>query len=130
MQRYDAVVGDITITSKRSMYGDFTLPYMMAGISMIVQVGDSHAMGFWWFLKPFTWDLWLLIIVLSWSNGCLVWYFEHENNPESKDTFLELVGKIHSFSSIFVFQQCKYICTSSFYYSYVAQLFHFFKLSI
>ncbi|KAJ8617183.1 hypothetical protein MRB53_013369 [Persea americana] len=103
--RYDAVVGDITITSKRSMYGDFTLPYMMAGISMIVQVGDSHAMGFWWFLKPFTWDLWLLIIVLSWSNGCLVWYFEHENNPESKDTFLELVGKIHSFSSIFVFQQ-------------------------
>ncbi|RWR91362.1 glutamate receptor 2.5-like protein isoform X1 [Cinnamomum micranthum f. kanehirae] len=105
LNRYDAVVGDITITSNRSMYGDFTLPYMMPGVSMIVPVGDSHTMGFWWFLKPFTWDLWLLIIFLSWSNGCLVWFFEHENNPESKDTFLELVGKILSFSFIFVFQQ-------------------------
>ncbi|XXG58316.1 hypothetical protein AAC387_Pa04g0656 [Persea americana] len=106
VNRYDGVVGDITITSKRSKYGDFTLPYMMSGVSMIVPVADGCTKSLWWFLNPLNLKLWLLIIALFLSKGILVWIFEHENNPEFRGTFPEQVGKILSFSfSIFVFAQ-------------------------
>ncbi|XXG58314.1 hypothetical protein AAC387_Pa04g0655 [Persea americana] len=76
LNKFDGIVGDITITSNRSKYGDFTQPYMMSGVSMIVPA------------------------------GILVWIFEHEINPEFKGTFSEQVGKVLSFSfSISVFAQ-------------------------
>ncbi|XXG58327.1 hypothetical protein AAC387_Pa04g0662 [Persea americana] len=37
LERYDGVVGDITITSDRSKSGDFTQPYMIAGYGAILQ---------------------------------------------------------------------------------------------
>ncbi|KAJ8617184.1 hypothetical protein MRB53_013370 [Persea americana] len=86
---YDGVMGDITITSNRAKYGDFTLPYMMTGVSMIVPIVNRNK-----------------ILVLSLSKGFLVWYFEHENNPEFKGTVSEQVGKTLAFSfSILVFAQ-------------------------
>ncbi|RWR91366.1 glutamate receptor 2.5-like protein isoform X1 [Cinnamomum micranthum f. kanehirae] len=107
LKRYDGVVGDITVTSSRSKSGDFTQPYMMAGVSMIVPIVDNQELSLWWFLKPFTWDLWLLIIALFLSKGLLVWFFERgNNNPEfERGTFLEQVETILSFSfSIFLFE--------------------------
>ncbi|KAJ8617180.1 hypothetical protein MRB53_013366 [Persea americana] len=102
--RYDGVVGDITITSNRSKYGDFTLPYMMSGVSMIVPVADSHMKSPWWFLKPVTLKLWILMISLFLSKGLFVWFSEHENNPKFEGTFSEPMGKVQSFFfSIFVF---------------------------
>ncbi|RWR91371.1 glutamate receptor 2.5-like protein isoform X1 [Cinnamomum micranthum f. kanehirae] len=105
LNRYDGVVGDITITSNRTKYGDFTLPYMTSGVSMIVPVVDSLIKNRWWFLKPLTWKLCLVTIVLSLSKGLLLWYFERENNEDFKGKFLEQMGKILSFSSIFVLAQ-------------------------
>ena len=108
MQRYDGVVGDITITSNRSKYGDFTLPYMMSGVSMIVPVADSHMKSPWWFLKPVTLKLWILMISLFLSKGLFVWFSEHENNPKFEGTFSEPMGKVQSFFfSIFVFAKSK-----------------------
>ena len=73
---------------------------------MIVPVVGSYAFSLWWFLKPFTLKLWMLIISLFLSKGILVWIFEHEINPEFKGTFSEQVGKVLSFSfSISVFAQ-------------------------
>eukprot|EP00268_Persea_americana_P002901 TRINITY_DN10879_c0_g1_i5.p1 TRINITY_DN10879_c0_g1~~TRINITY_DN10879_c0_g1_i5.p1 ORF type:complete len:755 (+),score=106.14 TRINITY_DN10879_c0_g1_i5:304-2265(+) len=107
LERYDGVVGDITITSDRSKSGDFTQPYMIAGVSMIVPIVDDQELSLWWFLKPFTWDLWLLIIALFLSKGLLVWFFERgNNNPEfERGTFLEQVETFLSLSfSIFLFE--------------------------
>ncbi|KAL5723193.1 hypothetical protein ACHQM5_006617 [Ranunculus cassubicifolius] len=36
LQKFDAVVGDITITAKRSLYVDFAFPYIDGGVWMIV----------------------------------------------------------------------------------------------
>eukprot|EP00268_Persea_americana_P029353 TRINITY_DN2838_c0_g1_i5.p1 TRINITY_DN2838_c0_g1~~TRINITY_DN2838_c0_g1_i5.p1 ORF type:complete len:521 (-),score=90.08 TRINITY_DN2838_c0_g1_i5:277-1839(-) len=106
LNTYDGVVGDITITSNRSKYGDFTLPYMTSGVSMIVPIVDTYKKSLWWFLEPLSLKLWLVIISLFLSKGLLVWIFEHENNPEFEGTFSEQMGKILSFSpSIFVFAQ-------------------------
>ncbi|KAJ8617181.1 hypothetical protein MRB53_013367 [Persea americana] len=103
---YDGVVGDVTFTYNRSKSGDFTMPYMTSGLSMIVPNAASHAFSLWWFLEPFTWGLWLLIIALFLSGGLLVWIFEHESNIECKGTFREQVGLILSFCfSIFVFER-------------------------
>nr|POE85277.1 glutamate receptor 2.1 [Quercus suber] len=47
IQKYDAVVGDTTIVSNRSLYVDFTLPYTESGVSMVVlvKVDDSFVKG-------------------------------------------------------------------------------------
>ncbi|RWR91368.1 glutamate receptor 2.5-like protein isoform X1 [Cinnamomum micranthum f. kanehirae] len=105
LNRYDGVVGDITITSNRSKYGHFTLPYMMSGVSTIVPVKDTYKRSIWWFLNPLTWKWWLAIIVLSLAKGFMLWYFEHENKPEIKGTLSEQEGNILSFFSISVFVQ-------------------------
>ncbi|KAF9596534.1 hypothetical protein IFM89_012265, partial [Coptis chinensis] len=58
-ERFDAVVGDTTITCNRSMYADFTLPYTEGGLSMMVALKDDSKKTTWIFLKPLTTDLWL-----------------------------------------------------------------------
>ncbi|KAI9377956.1 hypothetical protein POPTR_018G012700v4 [Populus trichocarpa] len=60
LKSYDAVVGDTTIIANRSKYVDFTLPYTESGVSMIVPIKDSRNKNAWVFLKPLTWDLWVL----------------------------------------------------------------------
>ncbi|KAF8364878.1 hypothetical protein HHK36_033140 [Tetracentron sinense] len=59
LQTYDAVVGDITIVANRSLYVDFTLPYLESGVSMVVLIKDDESKNAWIFLKPLSWDLWL-----------------------------------------------------------------------
>ncbi|URE08206.1 hypothetical protein MUK42_04415 [Musa troglodytarum] len=41
MQKYDAVVGDVTIRANRSLYVDFTLPFTESGVSMVVHQGRA-----------------------------------------------------------------------------------------
>ncbi|XXG58320.1 hypothetical protein AAC387_Pa04g0659 [Persea americana] len=88
----DGVVGDITITFNRSKYGEFTQPYMMAGVSMIVPVVGSRK-SWWWFLRPCTAGLWGLMLGLFLSKMLMVLFFEHcENNPVLEGgTFLKQV---------------------------------------
>ncbi|XP_058113831.1 glutamate receptor 2.8-like isoform X2 [Magnolia sinica] len=105
VQKYDGVVGDVTITASRLKHGDFTVPYMMSGVAMIVPIEEENGMNsLWWFFKPLSMETWLLIITLFMLKGVLVWIFEHETNQEFQGTPSEQVGKILSFSfSIFVF---------------------------
>ncbi|GAB2273571.1 hypothetical protein Dimus_008360, partial [Dionaea muscipula] len=58
-QKYDAVVGDVTILANRSKYMDFTQPYTESGVTMVVPVKDAKINKAWIFLKPLTWDLWI-----------------------------------------------------------------------
>lgn len=73
-QTYDAVVGDITIVASR-WYVDFTLPYSDSGVSMVVPVKRSK--NLWIFIRPFSWDLWLTIMVASVITGLMLSFFEH-----------------------------------------------------
>ncbi|KAM1527098.1 hypothetical protein ACFX1Z_016643 [Malus domestica] len=59
LRNYDAAVGDFTIRANRSLFVDFTLPYMESGLSMVVPMkGNNGAKNTWVFLKPLSWDLW------------------------------------------------------------------------
>ncbi|EHA8590826.1 glutamate receptor 2.7 [Cocos nucifera] len=77
---YDAVVGDITILAKRSTSVTFTEPFLSSGLSMLVRVRPNQTP--WMLTKPFTMEVWLLIIATLIYTGIIVWYLEHRVNPE------------------------------------------------
>ncbi|KFK37846.1 hypothetical protein AALP_AA3G036500 [Arabis alpina] len=78
--KYDAAVGDITITSNRSSYVDFTLPYTDIGIGILTVKKKSQ--GMWTFFDPFEKSLWLASGAFFILTGIVVWLVEKPVNPE------------------------------------------------
>ncbi|XP_039034845.1 glutamate receptor 1.3-like [Hibiscus syriacus] len=87
LQKYDAVVGDITITANRSLYVDFTLPYTDMGVGMVVQKTPKDSRNLWIFLKPLTGGLWLTIVGVYVLTASVIWLIERpsfvEQTPQS-----------------------------------------------
>ncbi|RWW18416.1 hypothetical protein GW17_00017600 [Ensete ventricosum] len=84
LQEVDAVVGDITILAKRAVNATFTEPFLSSGLSMLVPVKPNHTP--WMFTKPFTKEVWLLILATLVYTAGVVWYLERESNPEFQGT--------------------------------------------
>ncbi|WJX76420.1 hypothetical protein P8452_59840 [Trifolium repens] len=78
--KYDAVVGDVTITANRSNYVDFTMPYTETGVSMVVPMIDNRKKNAWAFLKPLSWGLWVTSACSFVFIGFVVWVLEHRIN--------------------------------------------------
>ncbi|PIA28576.1 hypothetical protein AQUCO_06800023v1, partial [Aquilegia coerulea] len=76
LQKYDAVVGDITITANRSLYVDFAFPYTDGGVWMIVpRKQHEENSNAWIFLHPLSKEFGLSMgtfIVTTF----LVWFLE------------------------------------------------------
>lgn len=79
--KYDAAVGDITITTNRTKIVDFTQPYMESGLVVVapVKVEKSYP---WAFLKPFTLSMWFVTAGFFLFVGAVVWILEHRMNHE------------------------------------------------
>jgi ionotropic glutamate receptor len=79
---FDAVVGDVTITTKRSLTVDFTQPYVTSGLVVVVPVkpgGPGHA---WAFMRPFTPIMWCTTGVFFFFTGLVMWLLEHKKNRD------------------------------------------------
>ncbi|WJX96688.1 hypothetical protein P8452_77857 [Trifolium repens] len=74
--KYDVVVGDITILADRAQFVDFTLPYTELGIRMLVPVVHGRHQTMWIFVKPFSWDLWLSILIINMLVGLVILIME------------------------------------------------------
>ncbi|XP_039118465.1 glutamate receptor 2.2-like, partial [Dioscorea cayenensis subsp. rotundata] len=98
LQKYDAVVGDVTIISNRSNYIDFTLPYTESGVSMIALVKENKRRNMWIFVKPLTTNLWLGTLSFFFFTGCIVWLIEHRINPEFRGPPSQQLGIIFYFA--------------------------------
>ena len=98
MQKFDAVVGDTTIVANRSSYVDFTLPYSESEVSMVVSMKDNVKKNMWIFLKPLSWDLWLVIGAVSIFIGLVTWVLEHHVNIKFRGTPDQQIGTIFLFS--------------------------------
>lgn len=72
---------------------------------MIIQRTDEKfTNGRWWFLWPWTLDLWFTTIAFFLSTGFFVWMFQKGKNPEFQGPLSQQLGKYLSFSfSISVF---------------------------
>ncbi|KAF3434899.1 hypothetical protein FNV43_RR21986 [Rhamnella rubrinervis] len=103
LQKYDAVVGDTTIMSNRSLYVDFTIPYTDIGVGMVVPNSNKNM---WIFLKPLSLDLWITTIALFIWTGCIVWLIERPNNHEFQGSLPHQIATALWFSfSTLVFAQ-------------------------
>ncbi|KAK7311928.1 hypothetical protein RJT34_10404 [Clitoria ternatea] len=96
--KFDAVVGDTTITANRSNYVDFTLPYTESGVSMVVPVKDNRDKSAWVFLKPLTWDLWMMTACSFVFIGFVVWVLEHHINKDFRGPPSHQIGTSFWFS--------------------------------
>ncbi|KAK7291903.1 hypothetical protein RIF29_07445 [Crotalaria pallida] len=76
--KYDIVVGDVTIVANRTKYVDFTLPYTESGVRMLVPVQHGRQ-TMWIFVRPFSWELWLSIVVFSMLIGAVIFFMEKRN---------------------------------------------------
>ncbi|XP_028773675.1 glutamate receptor 2.9-like [Neltuma alba] len=83
--QYDAVVGDVTIVANRSNYVDLTLPYAESGVKMLVKVRQEQNWNkhMWNFVRPFSWDLWLSIVMFSIFIGCTLRFMERHVHNEN-----------------------------------------------
>ncbi|XP_016649714.1 PREDICTED: glutamate receptor 1.2-like [Prunus mume] len=92
---FDAVVGDTTITSERSQYVGFTIPYTDLGVGMLVSNENGDM---WIFLKPLSADLWITIAGFFILTGFVVWVIERPANPEYQGKPSQQIGTILWFS--------------------------------
>ncbi|PIA28584.1 hypothetical protein AQUCO_06800031v1 [Aquilegia coerulea] len=75
LQKFDAVVGDITITANRSLYVDFAFPYTDGGLWMIVPLKKHDESGRWIFLHPLSKDFGICMAAFIVTAFC-VWFLE------------------------------------------------------
>ncbi|XP_021736975.1 glutamate receptor 3.6-like [Chenopodium quinoa] len=78
---FDAVVGDVSITTDRTRNADFTQPYIESGLVVVALVNteESHA---WAFLRPFTPMMWCVTGASFVVVGAVIWILEHKFNDE------------------------------------------------
>ncbi|GAB4825160.1 hypothetical protein Ancab_008035 [Ancistrocladus abbreviatus] len=102
MQKYDAAVGDITITTNRTRIVDFTQPFMESGLVIVAPMKESKSSA-WAFLKPFTVQMWCVTGAFSLFVGAVVWILEHRINTEFRGPPTQQLMTIlwFSFSTMF-----------------------------
>ncbi|KAJ6295296.1 hypothetical protein OIU78_023338 [Salix suchowensis] len=106
LKNFDAVVGDITILYSRSLFVDYTLPYIESSVSVVVPTEGHNIESAWFFLKPWTWDLWVSTLIFFVFIGFVVWVLEHRINGDFRGPASNQAGTIFWFSfSTMVFSQ-------------------------
>ncbi|KAK9078220.1 hypothetical protein SSX86_002277 [Deinandra increscens subsp. villosa] len=90
LKKFDAVVGDVSVVSRRYQYAEFTHPYTETGLMMVVPVISYHEQ--WLFVKPFTLGMWALTIVIYIYNGFVLWLIERKHSPELQGSALNQAG--------------------------------------
>ncbi|KAL7599491.1 hypothetical protein Lser_V15G25076 [Lactuca serriola] len=90
LKKFDVIVGDVSVVSRRYKYAEFTHPYTETGLVMIVPVTSYH--GQWLFVKPFTLSMWALTILINIYNAFVIWLIEHKNTPELGGSALNRTG--------------------------------------
>ncbi|GLT27205.1 hypothetical protein SLA2020_022220 [Shorea laevis] len=96
--KYDAVVGDITIVANRSLYVDFTLPFMESTVAIVVPIRNNTDKNAWVFLKPLSRDLWITSFCFFVFMAFVIWVLEHRINEDFRGPPLHHVGTSFWFS--------------------------------
>ncbi|XP_057833449.2 glutamate receptor 3.3 [Cryptomeria japonica] len=107
LQKFDAVVGDVTVLANRSKYVDFTQPYTESGLIMVVALSDKRSSDSWAFLRPFTPAMWIATFTFFIFTGGVVWCLEHRQNRQFRGTPRKQVFTLiwFSFSTLFTTQR-------------------------
>ncbi|XP_050371260.1 glutamate receptor 2.7-like [Argentina anserina] len=99
---YDAIVGDVTVFDDRVDKVEFTQPYMESGLAMIVP-DISYEEETWMFMKPFTWQMWVVTGAILLYTTFIIWFLEAPFSPEFNGSFKSQIAfsTWFTFSSLF-----------------------------
>ncbi|XP_024025797.1 glutamate receptor 3.6, partial [Morus notabilis] len=99
---FDAVVGDVTITTSRTKIVDFTQPYIESGLVVVASVRKLNSSA-WAFFRPFTPMMWCVTGVFFLIVGAVVWILERRTNEDFRGPPRKQVVTImwFSFSTLF-----------------------------
>lgn len=81
----DAIVADLTITRERMKSVDFTMPYAESALVMVTTFKYGSAGALWDFLRPFSWQLWVVLLSSFAATGVALYLLEN-NNPDFSST--------------------------------------------
>jgi glutamate receptor, ionotropic, plant len=81
LQVYDAVVGDIAIVTNRTKIADFSQPFASSSLVIVAPINSSKSNA-WVFLKPFSADMWCIIVASFMMIGVVIWILEHRVNDD------------------------------------------------
>jgi ABC-type amino acid transport substrate-binding protein len=76
---FDIVMTTVSITTKRNKIVDFSKSLLPRSIRVIIRRPTSVRLDFLFFLKPFSWELWLLVLGTIAYTSLLLWYFDGQN---------------------------------------------------
>ncbi|CAI9300891.1 unnamed protein product [Lactuca saligna] len=94
-KEYDAAIGDFTITTNRSLYVDFTIPFTDLGVGIVARNAKN---SMWIFLDPFSAGLWITSVCFFLFLGFVIWFIEHPTNKESQGSTIQQIGTTLSFA--------------------------------
>lgn len=101
-------MGDISITTDKSNYVDFVMPFAESGVIMVVSMKGSRKKNVWAFFKPLTWQLWVTTTSSFVFIGFVVWVLEQRINSDFRGPPSHQIGTSLSFSfSTMVFAHSK-----------------------
>ena len=69
---YDLAIGSITVKKDRALVANYTRSVYLTGLRMLVRRPETKQNGYWEFLKPFDWTVWLVLaLTLVMSAGVM-----------------------------------------------------------
>ncbi|XP_076911969.1 glutamate receptor 2.7-like [Bidens hawaiensis] len=89
-KNFDAVVGDVSVVSRRYQFAEFTHPFTETGLMMVVASTSYHQQ--WLFVKPFTSEMWVITILFNIYNALVIYLIERKHNPELQGSVLNQTG--------------------------------------
>ncbi|GKV09007.1 hypothetical protein SLEP1_g20573 [Rubroshorea leprosula] len=98
LEKYDAVVGDISIVANRSLFVDFTLPFIESTVVIVVPIRNNTNENGWVFVKPLSRDLWITSFCFFVFIAFVFWVLEHRINEEFRGPPFHHVGTSFWFS--------------------------------
>ncbi|CAF1228448.1 unnamed protein product [Rotaria sordida] len=77
---YDIVIGDVTVTATRRKLVDFSNTIFDNSLRIIIRKTTDVNIDLFSFLKPFSWNLWLLLLCTLIYAGILIYIIERQDN--------------------------------------------------
>ncbi|XWS41911.1 hypothetical protein CRYUN_Cryun17cG0122800 [Craigia yunnanensis] len=76
---FHAALGGIVITAERSHHVEFSQPYAELELVMVVNKKTNELKEVWWFMSPFTREMWLIMAAMTIFTGFVICLIEHSN---------------------------------------------------
>ncbi|CAF1177565.1 unnamed protein product [Rotaria sordida] len=100
---YDIVIGDVTVTSARREYVDFSNAIFDNSLRIVMRKTSDVNLDLFSFLKPFSRNLWLLLLGTLICAGILIYIVERKDNEtlQNQSIWYQIVMSIwYSFGNI------------------------------